>query len=41
MSKLNPQRQLQFTDLQSFDLNPRHTVIDASPFGVTLKAFEE
>lgn len=27
-------------DPQSFDLNPRHRVIDARPFGVALKEFE-
>lgn len=27
-------------DPQSFDVNPRHTVIDATPFGVALKEFE-
>ncbi len=40
MSKYKPQRQLQFTDPQSFDVNPRHTVIYATPFGVMLKVFE-
>jgi hypothetical protein len=40
MSKYEPQRQLQLTDPQSFDVNLHHTVIYARPFGVTLKVFE-
>ncbi len=27
-------------DPLGFDVNPRHTVIDATPFGVTFKEFE-
>jgi len=27
-------------DPESFDVNPRHTVIDATPFGVAFKEFE-